>query len=352
MSQLTPGRRTLAQSLIWFLATILLTALMLAVRERLDNAHIALLYLLPVLGAAAQVGRRLGLAIAAFTFLCFNFVFLPPHYTLHVFDARDWLVLAIYLITASVAAHLLYRARSAAARARELSASEEALREADRVKDALLAAVSHDLRTPLTTIKALAHDLVEQGHATATDIETQADQLNRLVGDVLDLSRIKADAMPTRAEINAAEDVIGAVIDQLTPVLPGRELNVSIDTHAPLLLGKFDFVHTLRILANLVENSHKYSPPNTPVEIGAYREDDHLVFSVADRGPGIPEPDKQRIYEPFYRGLGTAQAGGAGLGLSIASQLAQLQGGALSHRRRQGGGTIFLLRVPTAEAPH
>jgi two-component system sensor histidine kinase KdpD len=324
---------------------------MLLVRDQLDKAHIALLFLLPVLGAAAQGGRRLGLAIAAFTFLCFNFFFLPPHYTLTVLDARDWLVLATYLITASVAAHLLYQARTQAARARELAASEQALREADRMKDALLAAVSHDLRTPLTTIKALAHDLVEAGSANAGDIEFQADHLNRLVGDLLDLSRLKAGAMQSRPEINAAEDVIGALIEQTALVIPDRELNVSLDTNAPLLLGNFDFVHALRILVNLVENADKYSPKDAPIEIAAYRRNDHLVFSVCDCGTGIPESDSERVYEAFYRGSNPRHAQGAGLGLSIARQLAQLQGGTLTHKSRPGGGTVFTFEVPWAEAP-
>ena len=351
MTMLASNRARLAQWLIWFAAAILLTLLMLLVREQLDKAHIALLFLLPVLGAAAQGGRRLGLAIAAFTFVCFNFFFLPPHYTLVVSDARDWLVLGIYLITASVAAHLLYQARTHAARAQQLAASEEALQQADRMKDALLAAVSHDLRTPLTTIKALAHDLVEAGNLNAVDIENQADHLNRLVGDLLDLSRLKAGAMPSRPEINAAEDVIGALIEQLAPVLPDRPLIVSLDTAAPLLLGKFDFVHALRILGNLVENSDKYSPHGSPIEIGAFRRDDRLVFSVADRGAGIPPADSERIYDAFYRGSHPRHAPGAGLGLSIARQLAQLQGGALLHTTRRGGGTVFCFEVPWAEAP-
>src|SRR5688500_11214898 len=101
----------LKQWLLWFAVATALTTAMLPLRDRLDEAHIALLYLLPVLGGAAQGGRRLGFALGALTFLAFNFLFLPPHYTLHVIDARDWLVLAIYLITATVAAQLLYRAK-------------------------------------------------------------------------------------------------------------------------------------------------------------------------------------------------------------------------------------------------
>jgi two-component system sensor histidine kinase KdpD len=340
---------TLRDWLVGFGAAVALTILMLLVRDQLDKAHVALLYLLPVLAGAARGGRRLGLALAAFTFLCFNFLFLPPHYTLHVFDVRDWLVLAIYLITAIVAAHLLYRARTAAAHAQQLAASEQALRDADRLKDALLAAVSHDLRTPLTTIKALAHDVAAGGNEAARDIETQADRLNRLVGDLLDLSRLKAAAMPTHIELNAAEDVLGAVMEQMAPALAGRNVEIAVDTHAPLLLGQFDFVHTLRILANLIENSHKYSAADQPIELSAYRAGASLCFEVKDRGVGIHESDNGRVYEAFYRARDSSTPG-AGLGLSIAKQLAELQGGTLTHSARMGGGTIFVLALPAADA--
>ena len=348
----TVPRRTPASLpwVLWLTLAGVLTAMMWLLRDQLDKAHIALLYLLPVLGGAAHGGRRLGLVLAALTFVAFNFLFLPPHYTLRVFDGRDWLVLAIYLITAAVAALLLYRAKSAAARAQRLAASEQALREADRVKDALLAAVSHDLRTPLTSIKALAHDLAEAGNAGASDIETHADQLNRLVTDLLDLSRLKAAAMPTHVEINAAEDVVGAVMDQLSPVLNGRDVRISIDTHAPLLLGRFDFVHAMRILTNLIENAHKYSPPGAPIELSAVREDSWLRFVVADRGPGIAAGEEERVFEAFYRSP-EARTSGVGLGLAIAKQLAELQCGSLRHVTRAGGGTTFVLSLPAADAP-
>src|SRR5688572_29986804 len=330
--------------LLWLVLAVALTLVMWLLRDHLDKAHIALLYLLPVLGGAAHGGRRLGLVLAALTFVAFNFLFLQPHYTLRVFDGRDWLVLAIYLITAAVAAQLLYRAKSASARAQRLAANEHALLEADRVKDALLAAVSHDLRTPLTSIKAIAHDLAEAGQTTASDIETQADQLNRLVTDLLDLSRLKASAMPTHMEINAAEDVLGAVMEQLAPILNGREIRISIDTSAPLLLGRFDFVHTMRILTNLMENAHKYSPAGAPIELSAQRDGRWLCFAVTDRGPGIVAGEEERVFEAFYRSP-TARTSGVGLGLAIARQLAELQGGSLRHGVRAGGGTSFVLSV-------
>lgn len=223
----------------------------------------------------------------------------------------------------------------------------EALREADRLKDALLASVSHDLRTPLTTIKALAHDIAADGDDRAGTIEQQADRLNRMVADLLDLSRLNAGELPVRAELNAAEDVVGAAIQQVSAAFAGRELRTSIAWSEPVLVGRFDFVHALRILVNLLENAHKYSPRDQPVDIELARAGTMISIKVADRGPGVPVAERERIFEPFYRPeRSTPDVGSAGLGLSIALRLAMAQGGTLSYEDREGGGSVFTLELP------
>src|ERR1019366_6459625 len=138
----------------------------------------------------------------------------------------------------------------------------DALRAADRLKDALLASVSHDLRTPLTTIKALAHDLGARDDR-ALIIEEEADRLNRLVADLLDLSRLQGGAIPLHIALNAVDDLVGAVVQRMSGALGERTLEIAFQDSSTLLVGRFDFVHALRILVNLVENAHKYSPPGT-----------------------------------------------------------------------------------------
>ncbi|HVR10380.1 MAG TPA: ATP-binding protein, partial [Thermoanaerobaculia bacterium] len=229
----------------------------------------------------------------------------------------------------------------------------EALREADRLKDALLASVSHDLRTPLTTIKALAHDLASGGDERAAVIEQQSDRLNHMVADLLDLSRLNAGGVPVNTEINAAEDLVGAAIQQVAGALGDRELRTALALGEPMPVGRFDFVHSLRILVNLIENALKYSPVEEPIDVAMRGEGEMIAIAVADRGRGVPAAERERIFEPFYRPAGGgspdgARAGGAGLGLAIARRLALAQGGTLVYEDRPGGGSIFTLRLPAA----
>ena len=247
-----------------------------------------------------------------------------------------------------------YYAALAIDRVRLVAAAEhaEALRQADRLKDAVLASVSHDLRTPLTTIKALARDIAEGGEERAAVIEQQADRLNRMVSDLLDLSRLDAGGVAVKPEVNTAEDLVGAALQQVSGMLQSREVRTDAVAASEIVAGRFDFVHSVRILTNLLENALKYSPPSTAIEVFISREDPFLVIGIADRGIGVPPQERERIFEPFYRPPSSPpDTGGAGLGLAIARRLATAQGGSLVHRDRAGGGSIFELRLPATALP-
>ena len=250
-------------------------------------------------------------------------------------------------------AALTYYAALGIERARLVREAEHAaaLREADKLKDNLLASVSHDLRTPLTTIKALAQTAALRGDTAAAAIEEQADRLTRLVADLLDLSRMKGDAFRAAPDINTAEDLIGAAQRQAQGLLADRRsIHTVVDLESPALVGRFDFTHALRIIGNLLENALRYTPPGGSVELGVRRDGDALVFTVADRGPGIPAAEADRIFQPFYRHADAApDVGRAGLGLSIARRLAEIQQGSLGYEPRPGGGSIFVLRLPAVD---
>jgi len=356
-------RRIWVGALVALVAT---TLVLLALRAELDKVHVALALLLVVLGASAAGGRGPGMVTAAAGFLAFNYFFLPPYNTLVIADPLDWFVLVAFLLTGIVAAQLLARAQAEAEQARQRAAEvvrlsatagrAEALLAADKLKDALLATVSHDIRTPLTTIRALAQEMTAGGDERALIIMEEADRLNRFVADLLDLSQLRAGALPLTVAINAAEDLMGAALQRVTGPARGREVRASLDPSDPVLLGRFDFAQSLRILGNLLENALKYSPSDAPVEFTVRREGAWLRFDVSDRGAGIELEARERVFEPFVRapragGSADAHGGvrGAGLGLAIARGLAAAQGGSLEHAPREGGGSVFTLRLPAAD---
>jgi two-component system sensor histidine kinase KdpD len=325
--------------ILWLVVLAAVTALMYPWRQALNEAYVALAFLLVVQIASARHGRALGLTLAGLAFLCFDIFFLEPYGTLAVEKRLDWLILAAFLVTGVVAAQLFERTR--------LAEHAVALREAAKLKDAVVASISHDLRTPLTSIKALAHDLAATGDERAMMIEEEADRLSSFVADLLDLSRINSGVLPLEPEPNEAEDLIGAALQRVSGASAGRDLRVSLGPGEPLLFGRFDFSQTLRALVNLIENAIKYSDATEPVDIGVKREGDWLIFSVADAGQGIPVIERARIFEPFYRPKGVSpDVGGAGLGLSIAQAVMEAQGGSIRYENREGGGSVFYLRVP------
>ena len=336
------------QTLTWIVSFLALGGAawaLSAARPHVGEAHVALVFLLVVLGASAAGGRTLGITIAVVAFLVFDWFFLPPFNTLLVRNPFDWLVLVVFLVTSIVAAQLLYRARS------ERAAVEraEALREADKLKDALLASLSHDLRTPLTAIKALAHELQPLGDERALIIEEEADRLNRIVTDLLDVGRLNAGALSLDIQVNAVDDLLGAVVQQTSARPDQGRLKVSLEDPATLSFGRFDFVHSLRILSNLIDNAFKYSPSDTPIEVTGGVENASIVFRVKDHGAGVPATERDRVFTPFYRFPGKSGDGqSTGLGLSIARRLAEAQGGRLTYADRDGGGAVFELRLPSA----
>ncbi|MEO8910586.1 MAG: ATP-binding protein [Gemmatimonadaceae bacterium] len=353
----------LTEWVFWLAITVMATVVMRGSREQIQQAHAAFVYILIVLGATAGGERWLGIIVAALGFLSINYFFQPPFDTLAVNAPLDWLALIAFLATALVAHHLLTRARTEAENARRHAAEVEhlsaevrhavALREANRMKDELIASVSHDLRTPLTAIRALAQDIAADGSRARVHAEViveQADRLEKMVADVLDLSRLRAGEFTMNPEVNTAEDLLGAALRQFSGMPDSKRIETVIDYSRPALLGTFDFVQSLRVVANLIENALRYSPPGTTVTVSVTEAGSYLSFQVADRGPGIPLGEQQRIFEPFYRRNGSpADVGAAGLGLSIAKRLAEAQKGSIRYGDRPGGGSVFTFELPAAQ---
>jgi K+-sensing histidine kinase KdpD len=344
----TTNKNTSArQWILWFGLLAVATVVLLLLRDRLDKAHFALVFLLVVLGGSAAGGRLLGVTLAAVAFLIFDIGFLPPYNTILVANPFDWIVLVAFLVTGVIAAELLERQRNEAEVAREA----DSLRRAGRLKDALLASVSHDLRTPLTTIKGIANEIGRGGDAArAYVIEEEADRLTSLVDDLLDLSQLAAGEMESTHDVNTADDVIGVALERVESAFPGRVIDTVLEGEWTNLVGRFDSIHTIRILTNLLENAAKYASPNTPVTLRIWRDADTLNFSVEDHGERILPAEQDRMFEPFFRGSSRPPgSNGTGLGLSIARRLAEIQGGRLIYEPVSAGGNRFILSLPATD---
>jgi two-component system sensor histidine kinase KdpD len=235
------------------------------------------------------------------------------------------------------------------------AAHAQALREADKMKSALLNAVSHDLRTPLASIIASAGSL-QQNDVDWTDeerlgfaaaIEQEAQRLDRLVGNLLDLSRIESGSLrPEKGWYDLAA-LIGEVLGRLKPVTAQHVVTVDVAEDLPPM--SLDYIEIDEVLTNLIENATKYAPPGSAIEVSARRLGSDVLVEVADRGPGIPPEALRRIFDPFYRVTGS-KTRGTGLGLAVAKGLVEAHGGRIWAENRPEGGARFIFRLPLTGA--
>jgi K+-sensing histidine kinase KdpD len=244
------------------------------------------------------------------------------------------------------------------ARLREEATEAEILRRTDLLRAALLNAVSHDLRTPLATIIASAGSLRQQDVAWTEEerlafaqaIEEEATYLNRLVGNLLDLSRIEGGSLRPQQSWEDLETVIDDVVDRLRPVTNHHHLHVQVaDDLPPVWL---DPVEIGEVLYNLIENAAKYSPPESDIDLTARTDSGEVLVRVDDRGPGIPDAAVAHLFDPFYRVVdGRPRSTGLGLGLAIVKGLVEAHGGRVWVENRAGGGARFTFTLPLKEVP-
>lgn len=256
--------------------------------------------------------------------------------------------LANHLATALERAELHERVRRA-----------ELLEEVDRLRHALVGAVSHDLRTPLATIKVASSTLVDPtSRLSASDtnelhslIDTQTDRLTRIVNDVLDMTRIQAGALELRREPRSTLDLVAAAVSALRPALDDRPIEVTVPPSLPLVW--VDNLLMEQVLSNLLDNADRHAPPGTPLLVKASLDGpDKVAVSVTDSGPGVPPNERLAIFDTFVR---FDTGGRAGLGLAIAKAFVEAHGERIWVEEAPGGGARFVFTLPVAstnEANH
>ena len=427
------------------------TAIVYALRPAAPDVSLGVVYVLPVMAVAIAFDARYAIGAAIASVLIFNFLFLPPLYSLTLRDSENWVALGVYLGAAVVVSDLAGRARRravvaeqqqrearllaeiatyllegrklddqldwiadraaeilgvreaeivlgegqapkarrsphpltigsrtigtlytdehsepsldvqrrflpalasllAVAHERERLAREaldaEAFRRSDAVKTAILRAVSHDLRSPLTAIATavgtlrsdtLSLDAEDERELLETiDIETR--RLNRLVANLLDMSRLEAGAAPPEPELWTIDEIIRQALDEVNA---GTRVHFTPTDAAPV---RVDAAQIERVLVNLLENALKFSEPDGQVQVRVTTTRAEVIVRIVDQGPGLPPAELERVFDAFYR-RGRA-AGGAGLGLAIARGFAEANGARLWAESQPGQGATFALALP------
>jgi K+-sensing histidine kinase KdpD len=333
-----------ARATLFSLAAVaLVTGVVFALKPVAPVLSLGVLYLFAVLPVAALWGLAYAAAVSVVSMLAFNFFFLPPTHTLRLADSENWVALAVYLVTAVSVSELAARARRRALEVRET----ESLRRSDAVKTAVLRSVSHDLRSPITAIMTASDVLEDSGEALTPEereelhssIRLQIRRLDRSVGNLLDLSRLEAGAARPLPELWTVDGLIARALDAIGP--DNIRIDVTVPDDSPPI--SVDAAQVEHALVNLLENALKFSSVTDRVEMRAELAEGEVLLRISDHGPGIPQDEQSRIFEPFH-GRGT------GLGLAIARGFVQLNGGRLWVDPVAGAGTTFALAFPAVRS--
>jgi K+-sensing histidine kinase KdpD len=358
------------------------TAALRLLGESINPTTVALVMLLVILFVAASWGSRPAIVASVFGVLCLNFFFLPPVGALTIADPDNWIALIAFLITAVTAGQLSARvnrrAEEAEAGRREIerlydelrSAFErashaEALRQSERLKSALLDAVTHDLRTPLTSIKASVTTLLDESSAPVSlndegqremleVINEECDRLNRFIEGLVELARIEAGELKLGRRWGTIDEIIETALARARKITSRHRVKVEIENDLPVVL--VDPRAVSEVIYTLADNAAKYSAPGSLIHIAAARaQDDMIIASVEDHGRGIPVELRERVFDKFFRAerdgdSSKSQPAGTGMGLAIARGIVEAHSGRIwIESGAAGRGTRVVFTLPIGD---
>jgi len=349
------------------------TGIAAALETIAEPVSLGIVFIPGVLLIATVWGLWMGIGTAIVSALVFNFFFLPPLRTLTINAQHDIVALVVFIIVAIAGGTLAEMARARAAesdrrreeadralkeaaalaaerdRMREEAVEADAVRRSDELKTSLLRSVSHDLRTPLTAIIAAGAALdspsvtAEERRELSDAVVEEGQRLSRLVENLLDVSRLESGVAEPHREPVDLGDLLAAARESIGPY--GEHVRLALDDDLPPL--RADPTQLERAFANLLENAVVHGE-GQPVLVRSRLVGPRLVVRVVDRGPGIPENLRERIFEPFYRAPGAPSGGGSGLGLAIARGFIEANGGEVEVESLPGQGSSFVVTFPSA----
>jgi two-component system sensor histidine kinase KdpD len=334
-------------------ATAVCTLAGWAMHPRFDLVNIAMVYLLAVVIIALRFARGPAIAASVLCVATFDLLFVPPRGRFVIDDVQYLLTFAIMLAVALIISRLVESVRRQA----QEQASLEMAAETERIRSALLASISHDLRTPLAVMAGASSSLVESGErlgdedrrALARSVFDQAREMSEHVTKVLQMTRLETGAIRVDRDWVALGEIVGSVLARLAERMAAHRVIVELPDDLPLV--RVDATLIEQALGNLLENCARHTPAGTVVRVRAQCTAANIVVTVEDYGGGLSDADLARVFEKFNRG--GVEGGGTdiGLGLAICRAVVRLHGGRAWAERVAAGGTAFRFTLPLEEAP-
>jgi two-component system sensor histidine kinase KdpD len=343
-----------------FVAVAACTGLSSLCARYFQLGDLVMIQLLGVLIVSIRFGVGPSLFTAGLSVVAFDFFFIPPLHQFALVDPHHFVTFGVMLAVAAVISGLNEQLRRQKERVRQQA--EEARRaqlevETERLRSSLLSALSHDLKTPLTSILG-AGQMLAKGNG-AIDSETHAalvstvieetERLNAFVTNLLAMTRLESGTIDLRKRGEAIDEVIGSALGRLQGRLQGREVHTEVPAEVPLIA--MDPMLIEQVLINLLENAIRYTGAGSPIDIRVTRRDNEAALELSDRGPGILPDELEKVFEKFYRGKRVPKGdGGVGLGLTICRAIVAAHGGRIVARNRPGGGNTIEFTLPLSHA--
>lgn len=371
------ARRTL-EAIVFVSVLVLVLA---PLQKFVNTTTVGFALLLGVLFTAIHMGSKPALAASVVAMLGYNFFFLPPILKLTIYDPQNWVALAAFSVTAVVTGQLSAKSQQRANEAEaskqeverlylelqgafEKASNAEAIKRSELMKSALLDAVTHDLRTPLTSIRAAATTLRKAQRAGQTLdsdlarelvelVDGESLHLDQIISSFVELARIEAGDLTLTTTWSSFQDVAQAAIERAQMLMTKHHVAIEIPDNLPMM--HIDVRALAEVIYTLLDNARKYSPESSTITLSARKVASEVEVSVSDQGNGISETDLDRVFDKFYRGKDSQNSrlhspGGLGIGLSIAKAIVEAHRGAIwvADQMHSKGATL-VFRIPIRE---